>query len=264
MSSEIAIIGMAVRLAEADDVAQFYGNLAEGRDSVRELSPTRRSATGMPLDEDYQLSGFIEDITSFDYAFFGISPGEAQNMAPEHRILLQLVYQAVENAGYDPAELRDQLVSVYIGDTTLQYRQLARVVEPTMVMGTHASAMAGRISRFFGLRGPAAMVDSSCSSALLAVRHAVNDLVSGDAELALACAVNLELFGEPRAGSALDLGIRSADGKTRCFSAEADGTGSGEAAVCGAAQTTGGSTPGPGPGPRGHQRNCGEQRCRPV
>ncbi|MET8327364.1 condensation domain-containing protein [Streptomyces sp. NPDC005181] len=227
---DIAVIGMAVRMPEADDAQQFLENLRTGRDSVRELSAERRSRTSMSADAEYQLNGYIEDIDSFDHAFFGISKGEAQNMAPEHRLLLQVAYQAVENAGYDPAALKDRRASVYVGDTRLMYQQLARTVEPTMVMGTHASATAGRISRFFGLRGPAAMVDSSCSSALLAVHHAVNDLLLGDAELALVCGINLNLFGEPKHGEdELDLGIRSADGKTRTFSADADGTGSGEA-----------------------------------
>lgn len=227
---DIAVIGMAVRLPEADDVQQFLANLRDGRDSVRELSAARRSRTSLPLDEDYQLNGYIEDIDSFDHAFFGISKGEAQNMAPEHRLLLQVAHQAVENAGYDPAALHGSRTSVYVGDTRLVYQQLARTIEPTMVMGTHVSAMAGRLSRFFGLRGPAAMVDSSCSSALLAVHHAVNDLVLGDAELALVCGTSLNLFGDPKTDEdGLDLGIRSADGKTRTFSADADGTGSGEA-----------------------------------
>ena len=227
-ASDVAIIGMAARLPEADDVQQFLENLRRGRDSVRELSVERRVRTSLPLDEDYQVSGYIEDIDSFDPAFFGLSRSEAQNMAPQHRLLLQVVHQAIENAGYDPGSLRGLRASVYVGATRLEYARLARTIEPTMVMGSHVAAMAGRISRFFGLRGPCAMVDSSCSSALLAVHLAVNDLLLGEAELALASGVNLNLFGDPRSGD-LDLGIRSADGRTRCFSADADGTGSGEA-----------------------------------
>ncbi|MFD9621946.1 condensation domain-containing protein [Streptomyces virginiae] len=229
---DIAIIGMAVRLPEADDIQQFLQNLRSGRDSVRELSAERRSRTSLSPDEAYQLNGYIEDIDSFDHAFFGISKGESQNMAPEHRLLLQVAYQAVENAGYAPASLHGRRASVYVGDTRIAYHELARTIQPTMVMGVHLSAMAGRISRFFGLRGPASMVDSSCSSGLLAVHQAVKDLVLGDAELALVCGVNLNLFGERKQDDdGLDLGIRSADGKTRTFSADADGTGSGEAVV---------------------------------
>ncbi|MFH8476842.1 amino acid adenylation domain-containing protein [Streptomyces sp. NPDC018000] len=229
---DIAVIGMAVRLPEADDTRQFLENLREGRDSVRPYSAERRARTSMPADTDFQLNGYIEDIDFFDHAFFGISRGEAQLMAPEHRLLLQTAYQAVENSGHDPASLRGRRVSVYVGDTRIAYHQLARTIEPSMVMGVHLSAMAGRISRFLGLTGPAAMVDSSCSSGLMATHQAVNDLLLDEAELALVGGVNLNLFGEPRTNDdGLDLGIRSADGKTRAFSAEADGTGSGEAVV---------------------------------
>jgi amino acid adenylation domain-containing protein len=229
---DIAVTGMAVRLPEADDTRRFLENLRRGRDSVRPYSARRRSRTSMPADADFQVNGYIEDIDSFDHAFFGVSRGEARLMAPEHRLLLQTAYQAVENSGHSPASLRGRRVSVYVGDTRIAYHRLARTMEPSMVMGVHLSAMAGRISRFLGLTGPAAMVDSSCSSGLMAVHQAVNDLVLDDAELALVGGVNLNLFGEPREGDgALDLGVRSADGRTRAFSADADGTGSGEAVV---------------------------------
>ncbi|MGW2089826.1 amino acid adenylation domain-containing protein [Streptomyces sp. NPDC001880] len=229
---DIAVIGVAVRLPEADDTRQFLENLRHGRDSVRRYSAERRARTSMPADTDFQLNGYVEDIDSFDHAFFGITRGEAQLMAPEHRLLLQTAYQAVENAGHDPASLKGRRVSVYVGDTRIAYHRLARTIEPPMVMGVHLSAIAGRISRFLGLTGPAAMVDSSCSSGLMATHQAVNDLLLDEAELALVGGVNLNLFGEPRnEDNGLDLGIRSADGKTRAFSADADGTGSGEAVV---------------------------------
>ncbi|GAA2425120.1 amino acid adenylation domain-containing protein [Streptomyces glaucus] len=225
---DIAIIGMAARLPEADDVRQFLRNLREGRDSVRELTADRIGRTSLPADEQYQLCGFLDDIDSFDHAFFGISKGEAQNMAPEHRLLLQTAYQAVENAGYAPASLDGVRGSVYVADTKIEYDRLARDPEATMVMGTHVSAMAGRLSRFFGLRGTSAMVDSACSSGLLAVHQAAHDLILGESELAMACGVSLNVLADHRTG-ALDIGIRSADGKARAFSADASGTGSGEA-----------------------------------
>ncbi|MFE0041899.1 amino acid adenylation domain-containing protein [Streptomyces albireticuli] len=229
---DIAVIGMAVRLPEADDTRQFLENLRAGRDSVREISAERRRRTSMPADEEFQLNGYIEDVDSFDHAFFGISRGEARLMAPEHRLLLQTAYQAVENAAQRPGSLNGRRISVYVGDTRIAYHQLARVIEAPMVMGVHVAATAGRLSRFFGLSGPAAMVDSSCSSGLLAVHHAVNDMLLGDADMALVGGVNLNLFGESvHYDDGLDLGIRSADGKTRSFSADADGTGSGEAVV---------------------------------
>lgn len=227
----IAIIGMAGCFPEADSVHQFFDNLCRARDSVRELSIERKVRTSLSLDDDFQLCGYIEEIDSFDYAFFGIAKREAQNMAPEQRLLLQVVYQAVENAGYDPNILNGVCASVYAGDTTLEYSRLSRSFDPTMLMGSHVSATVGRIARTFGLRGPAAMVDSSCSSSLFAVKLAMNDLRLGEVDLALVCGVNLNLFPDRRNGEQ-DIGIRSADGRTRCFSAEASGTGSGEAVAC--------------------------------
>ncbi|MFF9346552.1 amino acid adenylation domain-containing protein [Streptomyces sp. NPDC014734] len=225
---DIAVIGMAARLPEADDLQTFLRNLREGRDSVRELTGDRIARTSLSPDEQYQLCGFLDDVDTFDHAFFGISEGEAQNMAPEHRLLLQVAYQAVEHAGYAPGALDGVRGAVYVGDTRIDYGQLARDPEPTMVMGTHVSAMAGRLSRFLGLRGTAAMIDSACSSALLAVHHAVNDLLLGEAELALVCGASVNVLADRRSGD-LDIGIRSADGKARAFSADASGTGSGEA-----------------------------------
>nr|APD71530.1 non-ribosomal peptide synthetase 1 [Streptomyces sp.] len=225
---EVAVIGMAARLPEADDLRLFLRNLREGRDSVRELTADRIGRTSLSPDEQYQLCGFLDDIDSFDHAFFGISKGEAQNMAPEHRLLLQVAYQVVENAGYAPMSLDGVRGSVYVGDTKIEYDRLALDPEPTMVMGTHVSATAGRLSRFLGLRGPSAMVDSACSSGLLAVHQAVNDLLLGESELALVCGVSLNVLADHRSGG-LDIGIRSADGKARAFSADASGTGSGEA-----------------------------------
>lgn len=229
-ATDVAVIGMAVRLPEAGDVTQFRGNLRAGRDSVREPSAERKVRTSLPLEDRYQLGGYIEDIDAFDHAFFGISKGEADNMAPQHRMLLETAYHAVENAGCDPTALRGQRGSVYLGDTKVLYDELAARPEATMVMGSHVSAMAGRLSRLFGLRGPAAMIDSSCSSSLVALHLACNDLLLDDATVALVGGASLNIFADRLTGE-LDIGIRSPDGKTRCFSAEAAGTGSGEAVV---------------------------------
>lgn len=225
---DIAVIGMAARLPEADDIQQFLRNLREGRDSVRELTDDRIKRTSLDPSGDYQLSGFLDDIDTFDHAFFGISKGEAQTMAPEHRLLLQVAYQAFENAGYAPGSLDGVRGSVYVADTHVEYGELVLNPEPINRMGTHVSAMAGRLSRFFGLHGPATMIDSACSSSLFAVHQAVNDLLLGDSELAMVCGASINVLADHKTGD-LDIGIRSADGKARAFSADAAGTGSGEA-----------------------------------
>lgn len=228
--TDVAIIGLAVRLPEADTLDEFLQNLRSGRDSVRELSDVRIKNASLPLSETYQLMGFLNDIDMFDFAFFNLSKGEAKTMSPHHRLLLQTSYNAIENSGYNPMSLKGSRTSVYVAGTKIVYEHLASMPEPTLHIGSHVSAMAGRISRFFGFRGSATMIDTACSSSLVAMHFAMNDLVHGESDNALVCAASLNLFAESLTGE-LDIGIRSADGKTRCFSADSAGTGSGEAIV---------------------------------
>lgn len=228
--TDVAIIGLAVRLPEADTLDTFLQNLRSGRDSVRYLTNARITRTSLPPNETYQMLGFLDDIDMFDFAFFNLSKGEAKTMSPQHRLLLQTSYHAIENSGYNPMSWKGSRTSVYIADTKIGYDSLARVPEPTLLMGSHVSAMAGRISRFFGFRGPAAMIDTACSSSLVAMHFAMNDLVYGESDIALVGAASLNLFAVRLMGD-VDIGIRSPDGKTRCFSADAAGTGSGEAIV---------------------------------
>jgi amino acid adenylation domain-containing protein len=228
---DIAIIGIGIRMPEADTLAQFEANLASGRDSVREISTTRKMNTGLSPRENYQLLGYLEDIDRFDPAFFGISRSEAKNMAPEQRILMEIAYEAFENAGYNYEYFSNSRTAVYIGDTWLQYHELAREIESTLYTGNMNSIMAGRIARFFNLRQKAVMVDTTCSSSLVALHEACCDLACGECDQALVGAVSLNLF--PRKRSTVDhLGILSPGGKARAFSAQADGTSAGEAGVC--------------------------------
>lgn len=228
---DIAIIGIAVRMPEANTLWDFEGNLAAGKDSVREISDKRRKRTGLSLTNDYQLLGYLDDIDLFDYSFFGISRSEAKNMSPQQRILMEIAYEVFENAGYDHEYFNSSKTAVYIGDTQLQYYELAREIEPTLYTGNMNSIMAARLARFFNLRQKALMVDTTCSSSLVALHLACADLASRECDYALVGGVSLNLFPHRKTGSDL-LGILSPGGKARAFSAEADGTSPGEAGVC--------------------------------
>ncbi|ASZ13469.1 hypothetical protein KTO58_06880 [Chitinophaga pendula] len=225
---DIAIIGIAGRFPEADNLAMFRQHLIEGRDSVRELSFERKSNTAIALDKTYMPLGFVEDIDKFDHKFFHISRAEAEHMDPHQRILMEVVYAAIESSGYAADHFNGSATAVFIGDTDQEYQLLAERFDPTLVTGTTNATTAGRIARFFNFRGNAAMVDTACSSSLQAIHLACNELHLGDAEYALACGVRFLLFpDEKQAGP--NLGIMSTDGKTRSFSAKADGSGAGEA-----------------------------------
>lgn len=228
---DIAIIGMAGRFPEANNIADFRRNLAAGRDSVRDFSFERKSATTLPLDKEFMVIGYMEDIDQFDHKFFNISRAEAEYMDPHQRVLMEVVYETIESAGYNPDFFSGSATAVFIGDTEQNYDRHAERFDPTLLTGTTNATTAGRVSRFFNFRGNAAMVDTACSSSLLAVHMACNELITGDANYALACGVRFILFPAGKS-TGPDLGIMSADGKTKSFSAKADGSGAGEAVGC--------------------------------
>ncbi len=228
---DIAIIGLAGRFPEADDIGAFRQHLMQGRDGIRDFSTTRKSATTMAPGKQYMPIGFMEGIDLFDHKFFQISKAEAEYMDPHQRILMEVVYETLDSSGYDMDFFNGSETAVFIGDTDQDYGQLAERFDPTLVTGTTNATTAGRISRFFNFRGNAMMVDTACSSSLLAVHMACNELLVGDAKHALACGVRFILFpGEQNTGP--DLGIMSKDGRTRSFAAKAEGSGAGEAAGC--------------------------------
>lgn len=206
---DIAIIGLSGRFPEAGNLATFRRNLIQGKDSVRAL----------------------EGIETFDHQFFHISKSEAEHMDPQQRLLLEVAYETIESAGYNIDFFNGTATSVYVGDTEQEYYRLAERFDPTLVTGNTSAITAGRIARFFNFRSNAAMVDTACSSSLVAVHLACNDLILGEADYALACGVRIMLFPEEK-NAAADMGVMSADGKTRSFSANADGTGAGEAVGC--------------------------------
>lgn len=228
---DIAIIGMAGRFPEANNILELRRNLVAGLDSVRDFSTARKSATTMAAEKTFMGIGFMEDVDKFDYKFFNISKGEAEYMDPHQRLLMEVVYETIEGAGYNVDFFNGTETAVFIGDTEQQYSQLADRFDPTIITGNTNATTAGRISRFFNFRGNAAMLDTACSSSLLAVHMACNELIIGDASYAIAAGVRLILFpAEKNEGP--DLGIMSRDGKTRSFSANAGGAGAGEAIGC--------------------------------
>ena len=225
---DIAIIGLSSRFPNSPTLAAFAENLKQGQDLVRPLSYQRISRTGIPF-LDYQALGYLEDIDMFDYHFFGLSRAEAESMDPHQRLLLEVVYETFESSGYSIDYFNGSETGVFLGDVDLEYYKHAKQFDPSLITGNLNSAIAGRIARYFNLRGSAQMIDSSCSSSLTALYHACNELELGNLDQALVGGANLILF--PQSLNETIRGIESEDGKSRAFSIDASGTGSGEA-VC--------------------------------
>ncbi|MDQ7804456.1 beta-ketoacyl synthase N-terminal-like domain-containing protein [Amycolatopsis sp. A133] len=216
----VAVVGLGCRLPGADGPAEFWDLLCEGRDAVRTAPPGRWSPEAAPV-----LGGFLDDVAGFDAEHFGITPREAATMDPQQRMLLEVTWAALEDAGIAPASLRGSRTGVFTGIATHDYGHLTMIGgEPDLWTATGAagSIAANRLSYVYDLRGPSMAVDTACSSSLVAVHHAVRALRDGDADLALAAGVNLMLLPGPTAAFAA-AGLLAGDGRCKTFSAGADG-----------------------------------------
>ena len=245
-AGDIAIVGMAVDLPGAPDLDAFWAMLSEGRTAIRRLTPEELARAGVPEDltrsPDYVPYGApLEDHDLFDAGFFGLPPKEAAIMDPQHRRFIRTAWGAFENAGHLP-ESFDGAIGVYAGCGPNDYymRNLmghAGLVEETGAFllrhtGNDKDFLATRLSHMLDLTGPAISVQTACSTSLVAVHMAVQALLTGDCDMALAGGATIE---QPQGqGYAWREGeILARDGMCRAFDHRAGGTvfGSGAAAV---------------------------------
>ena len=238
----VAVIGMSCRLPGGiDSPEQLWEGLLRGDDYVTKVPADRWDADeyydpepGVPGRSVSKWGAFIDDVAGFDAEFFGISEREATAIDPQHRLLLETSWEAVEHAGIDPTSLSGSLAGVFVGMTHGDYQLLAadaRSLEgPYGFTGNNYSLASGRVAYMLGVHGPAYTVDSACSSSLLAIHMACRSLHDGESDLALAGGVSISL--EPRkmaSGSAQ--GMLSPTGHCHAFDVAADGFVSGEACV---------------------------------
>ena len=224
----VAIMGMACRFPGASDLAAFWSVLSNGRDAVTDgrLDPgSWDSLAGDPAASHAwsRVGGFIEGIDKFDAAFFGIAPLDAHLMDPRQRLLLELSWHALEDAGIDPRQLKGSRTGVWAGLDSGDYRDLvAASGRGPGYLGNSMSVATGRIAFAFGLNGPAVSVDMACASSLAAVHQASTALRQGEVDLAIVGAANAVL--SPAVAEFMRAaGVFSASGRCRTFDAAADG-----------------------------------------
>ncbi|HZZ38231.1 MAG TPA: beta-ketoacyl synthase N-terminal-like domain-containing protein [Acidobacteriaceae bacterium] len=230
----IAIIGMGLRLpGGATDEASFWALLREGRDAIREIPPERwdwrswdepgvaGSGSGVS-----RFGGFINEPEAFDAGFFGIAPREAVMMDPQHRLALEIAWEALENGGYGSPAIQGSATGIFLGIGNSDYgRHIFRdaaAMDAYAGSGNSPAMVAGRLSYVLGLHGPAVAIDTSCSSSLVAVHEACASLRAGECTMALAGGVNLMLL--PEAHVALSRAqMMAPDGRCKTFDDAANG-----------------------------------------
>jgi acyl transferase domain-containing protein/NAD(P)-dependent dehydrogenase (short-subunit alcohol dehydrogenase family)/acyl carrier protein len=234
--NDIALIGMACRFpGKVNGPREFWEFLMAGGDGIVEVPPDRWE-NGAWYDQDREKpgklyvnrGGFINWLQQFDPQFFGISPKEAPHIDPQHRWLLELTYEALENAGLKAGELKGSDTAVYIGQFMHDYEQLQLDSASHKLMASHTATgpsmtlTSNRISYAFDFTGPSVTLDTACSSSLVALDMACRALLNGDSKLAIAGGVNILLRPELTM-SICKASMLSPDGHCKSFDASANG-----------------------------------------
>ncbi len=235
-SEPIAVVGMACRFpGHANDLEGYWSLLSRGGDAVT-VVPSHRWDAEASFDPDpdaltksyTKWGAFIDDVETFDAAFFGISPREAVSLDPQHRLLLEVTWEALEHAAIAPSSLAGTRASVFIGISTIDYANMigdivgSRNGDAYAASGSAHSIASGRLSYFLGAHGPNYAVDTACSSSVVAIHGAIQSLRNGETGLAIAGGVSLTLSN---LGSILTSRARmmSFDGHCKTFDESADG-----------------------------------------
>ena len=235
LAPRFAIVGYAARFPGAPDADEFWDVLREGRDAISEVPKDRWDVDeffdpepGVPGKIVTRRAGFVDDVTGFDAPFFGMSTREVRLMDPQHRLLLETAWRAVEHSGTAPTALANTNTGVFVGLATHDYLGMASgeltypEIEAYMAIGTSNAAAAGRISYRLGLQGPAVAVDTACSSSLVAIHQACQALRLGECDLALAGGANV-LLTPATMITFSSAHMLAPDGRCKTFDAAADG-----------------------------------------
>ncbi|MFD1500615.1 beta-ketoacyl synthase N-terminal-like domain-containing protein, partial [Streptosporangium lutulentum] len=231
----IAVTAMACRFPGADTPEAFWNHLAEGRDAVTGVPAGRWPD---PADADSRWGAFLDDPAAFDAGYFGIGEEEARATDPQARLFLELAHEALERAGYAGPRRRGRRVGVFAAAGESGYRRLLEQAhgetEPpsSALTGNLTGLLAGRVAHCLDLTGPALVVDTACSSALVALHLARRSLQQGECDIAVVGGVHLNLTPDGYASLERSHAL-SPTGRCRTFSATADGfvPGEGGAAV---------------------------------
>jgi len=231
----IAVIGIGCRMPGGGNTpSRYFDALREGRDAIRSRPAVARPGWSAG-DAELPPAGYLDDdVSGFDAAFFGISPREAMSIDPQHRLLLECAWEALEQAAIDPRALAGSRTGVFVGMAANDYANMqlrspraAQLLNSHFASGTGHSMVSGRLSYLLGVHGPSITVDTACSSSLVAVHLACESLRAGESEVAIAAGVNLILstdytvaFHQAR--------MLAPDGRCKTFDASADGFTRGE------------------------------------
>jgi acyl transferase domain-containing protein/thioesterase domain-containing protein len=235
--TDIAIVGMAAHLPGAVDIGAYWENLREGRSAVRRLTDEEILASGespaMLRNPAYvPHAALLEGFDRFDAEFFGFSPKEAAILDPQHRQFLEVAWEAMENAGHMPDSFKGR-IGVFAGCGMGSYFYFNLCSNPALVestgmfllrhTGNDKDFLSTRVSHVFDLKGPSLGMQTACSTSLVATHYAIQALLNGECDMALAGGVTIDL-PQGRGYIYKEGEVLSPDGVCHAFDHRAQGT----------------------------------------
>ncbi|PYH43665.1 putative polyketide synthase [Aspergillus saccharolyticus JOP 1030-1] len=192
---DIAVVGMACRVAGADDLEEFWKILCSGESQHREMPPERYKGYETPWRPGAirpWWGNFVSDIDAFDHKFFKKVPREVMSQDPQQRLFLQVAYQALQQAGYFHKKITSKDIGCYVTCCTVDYEHNVNchAASAYAATGLLRSFLAGKVSHYFGWHGPALCIDTACSGSAVALHHACRAILQGDCKAALVGGAN--------------------------------------------------------------------------
>lgn len=240
--SDIAIVGVSIHLPMTDSLDDLYGVLKRKLDCIREIPENRKNDVVSYLNMKgienikFDKAGYLENIDLFDSDFFKITPYEAKLMNPNQRLALMSIYEAIEDAGYSDGKLNNSNTGVFIGHVEIDsYKYKEMIMEHCSkddidvgAIGNLNSMIPSRISYFLNLKGPCYLVDSACSSSMLALHQACKAIEVGDCEQAIVSSNQINILPY---NDGIRIGMESEDECVKAFDNGATGTVKGEGSI---------------------------------
>lgn len=235
--SRIAVIGMACNFPQAENIDIFWDNLRNGRDCITEVSPSRWNVNKYYSDTPQKgksiskWGGFIKELEYFDPEYFKINKNDAPYVDPSIRLMLQIVEEVMRDAGYDKKELWGKKVSLFAGARMGQYGTRIKDCTKNGIIGAAQNFITAYASHVFNFKGTSIMLDTACSSAMVGLHLACQNLLNHESEISIVGGVDI-LLDEKTYLVLSEAQALSPDGKCHTFDAKANGFVPGEG--CGA------------------------------
>ena len=236
----VAVIGMAGRFPQSDDVDEFWENISKGKELISKIPENRSEinayCSNFKKDNEFDLDyigGFINHISDFDASYFKIKEEEAMTMDFNQRVLLEETQHLFDQSGYSTADVSGKNISVFIaGQQTVfaseNINQFNGNETKHFVVGQIPNMISARISQHFNLKGLSMVVNTACSGSIVAIHQACQGILNGENEMAIAGGIFLPLHPNVQIGFK-EAGVISPSGKMCVFDQRANGIVLGEA-----------------------------------